>query len=239
MTERLLLLPGWSYPAALLEPLAAALRQHAGGGLRIELAELPQTDDADRWLDELDARLPDDCWLGGWSLGGMLAAALAARRGACCRGLITLASNACFVRRDGWPWAMPAEQFAAFREGIAQAPAAALKRFDLLVVRAADEPRALARRLAVRAEAAPGLLAGLDCLARLDLRAALQGWPGPRLHLLGGRDALVPGQAAEALRGLLPDARIERLEDASHALPLSHADRAAALIHAFIEDARP
>ncbi len=31
------------------------------------------------WLDYLPtARLPDDVWLGGWSLGGMLASALAA-----------------------------------------------------------------------------------------------------------------------------------------------------------------
>lgn len=237
MTERLVLLPGWSYPAALLEPLAAALHSQAGR-LRVKLAELPARDDPHAWLDELDARLPDDCWLGGWSLGGMLAAELAARRGAGCRGLITLASNACFVRRDDWPCAMPAEQFADFREGVAQAPAAALKRFDLLVVRGADEPRALARRLAARDAANADLLAGLDCLARLDLRAGLGGWSGPRLHLLGGRDALVPRQAARALGDRLPGARIELLDDASHALPLSHAERAAALIHAFIEEAR-
>ena len=105
MTERLVLLPGWSYPAAVLQPLAQALH---GDALRVELAELPVLDDPQGWLDELDARLPGDCWLGGWSLGGMLATALAARRAKACRGLITLASNACFVQRDDWPAAMPA-----------------------------------------------------------------------------------------------------------------------------------
>ena len=76
MSERLVLLPGWSYPAAMLRPLANALH---GDALRVELAELPALENPQQWLDELDARLPADCWLGGWSLGGMLAAELAAR----------------------------------------------------------------------------------------------------------------------------------------------------------------
>lgn len=238
MAERLVLLPGWSYPATLLAPLAGALNSCAGGGLKVELAELPALDDPQDWLDALQTSLPNDCWLGGWSLGGTLAGALAARRGAHCRGLITLASNACFVQRDGWPCAMPAEQFESFREDVARTTAAALKRFDLLVVRDADEPRALARRLAMRPEPVPGLLAGLDCLARFDLRAGLRKWPGPQLHLLSGRDALVPRKAALALREQLPSARVELLDDASHALPLSHADQAAMLIHTFIKEAR-
>ena len=233
MTERLVLLPGWSYPAAVLQPLAGALH---GDALRVELAELPALEDPQQWLDELDARLPPDCWLGGWSLGGMLAAELAARRGAACHGLITLASNACFVQREDWPVAMPAAQFADFRDGVAAAPAAALKRFDLLAVRDADEPRALARQLAARGDSSAALLAGLDCLAQLDLRAALREWAGPHLHLLGGRDALVPREVARALGELAPNARIELLDDASHALPLSHAAQTAAAILAFIKE---
>ena len=83
MTERLILLPGWGLDSALLQPLAEAL----GDQLRVEWCELPALTSAavDDWLDELDARLPQDCWLAGWSLGGMLATALAARRGARCR----------------------------------------------------------------------------------------------------------------------------------------------------------
>ena len=38
-------------------------------------------------------------WLGGWSLGGMLASELARRRGDHCCGLLTLASNPSFVSR--------------------------------------------------------------------------------------------------------------------------------------------
>ncbi len=116
---RLTLLPGWGLGPAALQPLVAALNEQ---GLPTELAELPALESADPevWLDELDARLSADCWLGGWSLGGMLAGALAARRGARCPGLVTLASTACFVARADWPSAMAADTFAAFRAGAAE-----------------------------------------------------------------------------------------------------------------------
>ena len=80
MRDRLILLPGWGLGVSPLEPLAAALRgldEH----LRVDIEPLPALagSDLDEWLDELDATLPDNVWLGGWSLGGMLASELAAR----------------------------------------------------------------------------------------------------------------------------------------------------------------
>lgn len=103
MRETLILLPGWGLDGAVLQPLADAL----GYELSVQVPALPRLGSAATadWLDELDTRLPHDCWLAGWSLGGMLATALAARRGERCRGLITLASNACFVASDSWPTA--------------------------------------------------------------------------------------------------------------------------------------
>ena len=82
MRDRLILLPGWGLGVSPLEPLAAALRgldEH----LQVHIEPLPALDSSDlnEWLDELDATLPDNAWLGGWSLGGMLAAELAAPRG--------------------------------------------------------------------------------------------------------------------------------------------------------------
>jgi len=108
MRDRLILLPGWGLGVSPLEPLAAALRgldEH----LQVQIEPLPtlQSSDVSEWLDELDATLPDNAWLGGWSLGGMLASELAARRGERCCGLLTLASNPCFVAHAGWPSAMP------------------------------------------------------------------------------------------------------------------------------------
>ena len=104
MRDRLVLLPGWGLGVSPLEPLAEALRA-LDERLRVEIEPLPVllSTDLDDWLDELDSTLPDNVWLGGWSLGGMLASELAARRGDRCCGLVTLASNPSFVSREDWP----------------------------------------------------------------------------------------------------------------------------------------
>lgn len=236
--HRLILLPGWGLGPAALQPLVDALN---GLGLPTELAELPAltSSDPEAWLNELDARLPADCWLGGWSLGGMLAAALAARRGARCRGLLTLASNACFVARAGWPSAMDEETFAAFRAGCASDAAATLKRFAMLCAQGCSEARALGRQLqqGLPAQDAAQLLAGLDVLAVLDNRAALASFAGPQLHLLAEGDALVPAAAAAALLALLPAGEVDVLEGSGHALVLEQPQALAALLAEFIREA--
>ncbi|GIZ12652.1 alpha/beta fold hydrolase [Pseudomonas sp. NCCP-436] len=233
MSERLILLPGWGLSANVLDALAEAL----GGTLQVEVAALPTLASADpvHWLAELQARLPEGCWLGGWSLGGMLATALAVQRGARCCGLVSLASNARFVAADDWP-GMSAETFAAFRQGCAVNSAATLRRFALLCTQGAAEPRGLSRSLQSRLLDADGetLLAGLQVLGALDNRRALACFSGPQLHLLAGADALVPVAAAAALQALPANAQVSVLEGCSHAFVLEQATSVAARIRSFI-----
>ncbi|MGH8435229.1 MAG: alpha/beta fold hydrolase [Pseudomonas sp.] len=239
MRNRLILLPGWGLGSAPLEPLAAAL-QGLDERLRVQIEPLPTPNSADPadWLDELDANLPEDVWLGGWSFGGMLAAELAARRAERCCGLLTLASNPCFVARGDWPNAMSKATFSAFREGCSVDADTTLKRFSLLSAQGAAEARSLARLLAGGAPrmAASALLQGLDVLAALDTRAALQAFRGPQLHLFAGADALVPGEAAGALLALLPDIEIGLIEQASHAFVVERPHEVAAAIQAFLHE---
>lgn len=241
MRDRLILLPGWGLGSAPLEPLAAAL-QGLNERLHVHIEVLPElaSADPDEWLDELDASLPQDCWLGGWSLGGMLAASLAARRGEHCCGLVTLASNACFVARADWSEGMPMATFTAFREGCQSDPEATLKRFALLCAQGAAEPRALGRMLAAGAPMprAAFLLAGLDLLEALDTRRALQQFRGPQLHLLAAGDALVPVAVSGALLGLQPDIEVGVLEAASHAFALERPHEVAAAIQAFLSEVK-
>lgn len=221
MAERLILLPGWGLGVAALKPLATALQQHAPS-LDVSLVELPERHSAnpEDWLDDLDARLPPDTWLGGWSLGGMLATALAARRGTACRGLLTLAANARFVAQADWPSAMPADTFAAFQQGCAEDSAATLKRFALLCAQGCAEARALSRQLqqGIPDQASAQRLAGLSVLAALDNRQALGTISIPQTHLLASHDALLPSRAASALSALLPTrATVRLLEQTGHA----------------------
>ncbi|MBU1491901.1 MAG: alpha/beta fold hydrolase [Gammaproteobacteria bacterium] len=240
MADRLILLPGWGLGTAPLQPLAEALRG-LDPHLQVEIEPLPLLDSSDPadWLNALDASVPQDAWLGGWSLGGMLAAELAARRGERCRGLLTLASNLRFVAEPSWPAAMPAETFAAFRQGCAADASATLKRFALLCVQGAVDARGLSRQLLAAAPQVPPetLLVGLDLLANLDTRVALQAFIGPQLHLFAGQDALVPAAAAPALLELLADVEIGLIDNASHAFALERPHEVAAAIHAFLHEA--
>ncbi|MPQ69970.1 MULTISPECIES: alpha/beta fold hydrolase [Pseudomonas] len=239
MRDRLILLPGWGLGISPLEPLAAALRgldEH----LRVEIEPLPElaSGDPEEWLDELDATLPDNAWLGGWSLGGMLASALAARRGERCCGLLTLASNPCFVVSDGWSGAMANDTFDLFLAGCRADPQTTLKRFSLLCAQGSADPRGQARLLLAGApQTTPEtLLNGLEVLAQLDTRQALQAFRGPQLHLFAGQDGLVPAEAASDLLALLPDVEIGLIEQAGHAFLLDDPHGVAGAIQAFLHE---
>ncbi|WP_448119501.1 alpha/beta fold hydrolase [Pseudomonas serbica] len=239
MRDRLILLPGWGLGISPLEPMAAAL-QGLDEHLRVEIEPLPELDSShlEHWLDELDASVPQDAWLGGWSLGGMLASELAARRGDRCCGLLTLASNPCFVSHEQWPTAMPGETFDAFLAGCATDPRTTLKRFSLLCAQGAEDPRGLSRLLLGGApHSSPAvLMSGLELLAQLDTRQALQTFRGPQLHLYAGLDGLVPAEAAEALLALLPDVEIGLIEQAGHAFLLENPHGVAGAIQAFLHE---
>jgi pimeloyl-[acyl-carrier protein] methyl ester esterase len=238
MSERLILLPGWGLGSGALDPLVTALRGLAEP-VQVQTEALPEPGSIQlsEWLDALDERLPNDVWLGGWSLGGMLAAELAARRGERCPGLLTLASNPCFVARADWPDAMPAETFEAFLAACKADPKTLLKRFASLCAQGAADPRGLSRRLAV---AEPGstqtLVEGLHVLATLDIRAALQAFGGRQLHLFAEGDSLVPVGAVSALRELVPKAEVSVIERASHGFMLEDPDRVAGAIGAFVHE---
>jgi pimeloyl-[acyl-carrier protein] methyl ester esterase len=239
MRDRLILLPGWGLGVSPLEPLAAAL-QGLDEHLRVEIEPLPELESSDLgdWLDELDATLADDAWLGGWSLGGMLASELAARRGERCCGLLTLASNPSFVAHSEWSSGMPEATFDGFLAGCSSDPRLTLKRFSLLCAQGAEDPRGLSRLLLGGAPNTPPavLMAGLELLAQLDTRRALQDYRGPQLHLFAGLDGLVPAEAATELLALLPDVEIGLIEQASHGFLLEDPHGVAVAIQAFLHE---
>jgi pimeloyl-[acyl-carrier protein] methyl ester esterase len=233
MAKSLVLLPGWGLGPAALKTLRQVLQERLPS-MSILIEPLPSADSVEQALDELNASLPPGAWLLGWSLGGMLAVALAARRGVNCPGMITLGSNPCFVARDHWPTAMPRAIFEGFSALCVTDRTATLKRFSLLCTQGSAEARALAKQLLPMSEqyADP---ASLALLGALDNRAALAELSVPQLHLFAQGDALVPEQTALALEEIAPQARVIRLAG-SHALPIEAPTQVADRVTAFIEE---
>lgn len=235
----LILLPGWAMAPSSLTALAAELKAQLTDWA-IDCAALPSlTDDAlDAWLDELDDRLPDHAWLAGWSLGGMLAMALAERRRGRCPGVITLGSNLSFVTRHDWRYALPSATLATFQGRWASAPEKTRSRFFALVARGSASYARMIRQLEQHAATltVEQALAGLSLLAHIDLQPQLAPGHCPRLHLFAELDALVPVGALDAMAEHLPaDSALHTLSGTGHAFPLEHPDTCAKLMVAFIK----
>ncbi len=241
----LVVLPGLGFAPSVWDVLRPDLEQDFqviavplpgfGGG-----TAPPPEADIEQWLEALMPRLPDTpaCYL-GWSLGGLLAMALCTRAPERVLGLITLASNPRFCRDRSWRTGLPQQWFGDFKHRAAVATESALQRLVLLSAHGDAAPRPLATQL--RSHVRPGdsgaFASGLSLLQHSDLRTALSTLTNPSLHLLGGRDALVPATLATPLRRLVGGAqRIAVLPTASHAALLSQPAPVLGALRAFAHD---
>jgi pimeloyl-[acyl-carrier protein] methyl ester esterase len=240
----LVLLHGWGMNAAVWTGLPAPLTD----GWPIAAIELPGHGaspfphgalDLDQWADACLALAPQRAvWL-GWSLGGLVALAVALRAPDRVAGLILMAATPRFVRAPDWPAAMAGETLGQFHSGLLSDPAGTLDRFLSLQVRGSEAARGtlrtLRRELAARPAPDPRALAiGLDLLRDGDLRPRLAELSCPSLWLFGSHDTLVPASAAPAVSALLPAARVRVVGGAAHAPFLSHPGETAALIGDFL-----
>lgn len=235
----LILLPGWAMAPSSLMALAAELKAQLPGWV-IDCPPLPATSDdtLEVWLDDLDARLPEHAWLAGWSLGGMLAMALADRRRGHCPGVITLGSNLSFVTRHDWRYALPPATLTAFQGRWESAPEKTRSRFFALVARGSASYASMIRQLEQHAATLTieQALAGLSLLAHIDLQAQLAPGLCPRLHLFAELDALVPSHAGEAIHEWQPDnSTVRQLADTGHAFVMEHPEACARHMVAFIK----
>jgi pimeloyl-[acyl-carrier protein] methyl ester esterase len=148
----------------------------------------------------------------GWSLGGAVGAQWALAQRDKVRSLTLCASSPCFMQRDDWPSATPADTLAGFANSLANDYAATLEMFLALQVMGSKDGRAVLRALQASLAARPApsreaLLGGLDILTTADLRPVIDQIDCPVLLQYGDRDRMTPPAAgawlAETLGGEL------------------------------------
>lgn len=218
MTPPLFFIPGWCLGRGPLQPLIEAL-----GGTFIDLPgyrEQPPAADWPACIDRFAEALPTGCQLGGWSLGAMLALAVAAQVPDKVDRLLLIAGTPSFVQRDDWTAAMPAATLAEFTTAMASDPEAMLPRFVGGFNRGERDARGVTRQLLAAADPRPPvatLIQGLDWLASVDLRPAVDRLTCPTLIVQGELDPLMPAGAGEWLADALPNGQLCRVAGAAHA----------------------
>lgn len=189
----------------------------------------PARYDAATLADRLADGLAGPVALVGWSLGGMVALALAARHPGKVAKLVLVGASPAFVRRPDWPHGLAPDVLEGFAEALGQDYRATLLRFLSLQARGGDAAREVIGRLREtvfgRGEPEPATLAaGLGLLRDVDLRASAGAVGCPALVVHGGYDGLCPVQAGRWLAEHIPGARLALHERAAHAPFLSHPD---------------
>jgi len=164
--------------------------------------------------------LPKPCVLVGWSLGGLLAIALAHDHAEQVRGLVLVAASPCLVQRPDWTAAMPSTQLQAFRAAFAQDPGATLNRFQALQTMGDSQAGVIRARLKAALPSplpSPAVLArGLTQLAEQDQRDTLARLTCPVRVLLGAQDRLIPVAQAPAIEALASGIHCSVMAGAAH-----------------------
>lgn len=226
----LVLLHGWGMNSQVWQPLIEPLAQDFHLTL-IDLPglgasrEYPQPYGRDAVIDALLAVAPAKASWIGWSLGGQLALALAAKAPERVERLVMLASNPCFVQREGWSEGMSQDTYQGFAQALQQNAAKTLTRFIMLQVQGAEAARPCLKQLkavlAAQQEPATALAESLALLEE-DERLSLAQLAQPLLMLFGAEDQLVPAAAADACKAIRPETEIRVYAGAGHVPFLSH-----------------
>jgi pimeloyl-ACP methyl ester carboxylesterase len=179
-------------------------------GLELDAVDLPRAPlgEVERWLA---ARLEPGAALVGHSLGGLLAARVAARRPELVERLV-LISPAGIPGRGHLGHALP----------LAHALARVRPRFAPVLVRDALRAGPL------------GLLAGAHAAVTTDLREELGAVQAPTLLVWGERDRLVPASNAAAWTAALPHAQVELLPRSGHVPMVERPDELSRLLREFL-----
>ncbi len=176
------------------------------------------------WVECIAQQLPDQpCVLVGWSLGGMLALALARCFPERIAALALVSTTPCFRRKAGWQAGCDEQAFAGFETAVSSGSVRLLNRFFALMLHGDDIRRsdynALARLAVDRQHpvSATGLSNGLELLSSLDLRDVITDLSVPALMMHGQQDAIVSVESGRWLAESMQDSQLTLFPACGHA----------------------
>lgn len=249
----IMMVPGWAMPKETMLSLAVELSHSfyvtlvdlpgiSSNNDSVQLTRLGMNYDIDALSEQLIEIAPASSWWIGWSLGGMIATYIAARRSSAVEGLITFATSPSFVVRSDWPYGMPSSEFDAFSALVSESPAESLRRFIGLQSKGAKSPRSIMKSLQhhICPDAFNGLAleGGLRLLNSLDLRREFELLDCPNLHILGRDDALVMADFADKINQISGLDRHHVIENCAHQPFLEYPELCLDMINHFIDASR-
>lgn len=189
------------------------------------------------WARSVQYAVPGNAWWVGWSLGGLVALAAAARDPSAMRGMILLAGSPRFVNGTDWSHGIDSAVLEQFGQQLEADTERTLTRFLSLQLKGSDAGAHQLRRLRAAMRTRPSarpeaLRTGLRFLQQADLRQIMSGTSLPLRWLLGERDMLVP----VSVDGVFPRIPVERVPDAGHVPFLSHPQLCSAVIRRWCLD---
>lgn len=222
--EPLVLLHGWGMHGALMHDLARDLSED----FKVFVVDLPGHGrseplplfDLEELLERLRTSLPVHAHWVGWSLGGLVALAMASRSPQAVDSISMIASSPCFVESPGWP-GVSGDLLNQMGQDFSVDYQATLNRFVGLQTFGQEGARQLSRRILDLIAEAPSpdiksLLGALNLLRDLDLRSEFSALSQPLLLISGGRDRLVPAAQQKALLQLRPTLASCYIDKAAH-----------------------
>ncbi|MBU1617889.1 MAG: pimeloyl-ACP methyl ester esterase BioH [Gammaproteobacteria bacterium] len=234
----LVLLHGWGLNhqvwSQLILALPTELDIHTPDLPGFGLSPCPVSYDIDSVLAQLADQIPDQSIVIGWSLGGLLAVALAGRYPHKVKKLGLIASSPCFMAKDNWP-GMESRVMQQFAVQLQQDLALTVERFLAIQAMGSSTARQDIKLLkqavlSVPLPSAFALQGGLELLASLDLRQEFAALTQSVFIILGRLDSLVPVTIAPLLQNLRPGLQLEIQQKASHAPFISHQEEFVSLL---------
>lgn len=243
-------LHGWGMHGGVFKPLG----EHLARVNTVAAVDLPGHGESARYdqfadlaqhcgylVEQLSGLLQEGVTLVGWSLGGLLAQAIAVEYPQYVDKLVLLCSTPCFRRREDWSCAMESGVLAGFAADLMRDYQTTLSRFLGLQFMGAQNQKENLRRARELVFARPQplrdmLQQGLHLLETTDLRQQLHAIRCPTLIINAERDSLVPSCAGQYLVENLPNARCVIIKSAGHAPFLSHSRLVTNFLDRFIHE---